>query len=42
MKALRDQLGLEVTLAKRPIDVLVVSRQQPAGRLQFNAAAAGK
>jgi uncharacterized protein (TIGR03435 family) len=39
IEALRDQLGLEATLAKRPIDVLVVSSQQPAGRLQFNAAA---
>jgi uncharacterized protein (TIGR03435 family) len=42
IKALRDQLGIEATLAKRPIDILVVTRQQPArGRLQFNAGGVG-
>jgi uncharacterized protein (TIGR03435 family) len=42
IKALRDQLGIDATLAKRPIDILVVTRQQPArGRLQFNAGGVG-
>jgi uncharacterized protein (TIGR03435 family) len=42
IKALRDQLGIEATLAKRPIDILVVSQQQPArGPFQFNAGGNG-
>ena len=28
ISAVRDQLGLELTLAKRPVEVVVVSRRQ--------------
>jgi uncharacterized protein (TIGR03435 family) len=37
IEAVRDQLGLELTLAKRPIDVTVVSQKQQPQRLQVNA-----
>ena len=37
VNAVRDQLGLELTLAKRPIDVTVVSQKQQPQRVQVNA-----
>ncbi len=37
IEAVRDQLGLELTLAKRPIDVTVVSQKQQPQRMQVNA-----
>ena len=37
IEAVRDQLGLELTLAKRPIDVTVVSQKQQPQRVQVNA-----